>query len=55
MLGWGAWIHIFGMASVALLPGLSFRWECFLQGRGFAFGRVHTAPAGCTGLLLLVG
>lgn len=52
----GAWNHgFFGMAFVALPPGHGFRWECFLQGRGFAFGRVHTAPAGCAGLLLLVG
>lgn len=42
--GVGPGITFFGMAFLELLLGLSFCWECFLQGRGFAFGRVHTAP-----------
>lgn len=53
--GGRAGITFFGMAFVAWPPGLSFRWECFLQSGGFAFGRGHAAPAGCAGLLLLVG
>lgn len=53
--GGRAGITFFGMAFIAWPPGLSFRWECFLQSGGFAFGRGHAAPAGCAGLLLLVG
>lgn len=56
LAGRGAWNRVFfGMAFVARPPGLSFHWECFLQSGGLAFGRGRAAPAGCAGLLLLLG